>query len=139
MLLTWLVSFAMGALAQSHHNDQVAIKEIIDQQVYHWNQGDLPGYMEGYWPSDSLMFIGKSGITYGYDSTLAHYQQSYPDRASMGTLRLEIVSLDSLSPGASLMVGRWFLARDIGDLQGHFTLLFRKIEGRWYIVKDHSS
>ena len=94
--------------------------------------------MTGYWRSDSLMFIGAE-ITYGYDSTLARYQRRYPDRANMGQLRFEIVSLKSLSPNAYSVVGKWFLNRSAGDIQGHFTLLFRKINGRWYIVQDHSS
>ena len=94
--------------------------------------------MAGYWPSDSLMFVG-SDITYGYDSTLARYQRRYPDRASMGQLRFEIVKQQSLSADAYSVVGKWFLTRSVGDIQEHFTLLFRKINERWYIVQDHSS
>lgn len=95
--------------------------------------------MEGYWRSDSLMFISKTGITYGYDSTLANYQKRYPDRMAMGTLRFDVLSLEALSDDAYFMVGRWSLARDIGDLSGHFTLLFRHLDGQWRIMKDHSS
>jgi hypothetical protein len=31
------------------------------------------------------------------------------------------------------------LKRSIGDVRGHFTLIWRKIKGRWVIVSDHSS
>ncbi|MGB3851014.1 MAG: nuclear transport factor 2 family protein [Tunicatimonas sp.] len=126
------------AQAQSSE-DQGAIQSIMDQQVRCWNEGDLDCFMEGYWRSDSLMFIGKSGITYGYDSTLANYQKRYPDRAAMGTLHFDILSLEALSESAYFMVGRWSLQRSIGDLEGYFTLLFRRIDGQWRIVKDHSS
>ena len=121
--------------------DRVAIQAIMDQQTRCWNEGNLTCFMEGYWRSDSLMFIGKSGITYGFDSTLARYQRRYPDRATMGQLRFEIISLDALSSDAYSMVGKWFLKRDasVGDIDGHFTLLLRKMSGRWYIVQDHSS
>ncbi len=38
------------------------------------------------------------------------------------------------------VVGRWQLARPAaGDLGGHFLLVFRRVEGRWVIVADHSS
>lgn len=119
--------------------DEVAIRAIMDQQVKCWNQGDIDCFMEGYWRSDSLMFIGGNGITYGFDNTLQCYQKVYPDRTAMGTLAFNIVSLERLSPDAYHMVGQWKLARTVGDLSGHFTLVFRKIEDRWFIVKDHSS
>lgn len=119
--------------------DREAIQAIMDQQTRCWNAGDLVCFMEGYWHADSLMFIGKTGITYGFDNTLTRYQDTYPDRANMGKLRFEVVSLDSLSPDACLMVGKWFLTRSVGDINGHFTLLFRKIDEQWCIVKDHSS
>lgn len=119
--------------------DRTAIRAIMDQQVRCWNEGNLACFMEGYWPSDSLMFIGGSGIIYGFDSTLKRYQKTYPDRANMGTLRFEIVSLDFLAEDAGSMVGKYFLTRSVGDANGHFTLLFRKLDGQWYIVQDHSS
>jgi len=36
-------------------------------------------------------------------------------------------------------VGKWHLTRSIGDVGGHFTLLFKKVKNRWVIVADHSS
>ncbi len=111
----------------------------MDQQTRCWNAGDLKCFMEGYWRSDSLMFIGKTGITYGYDSTLVNYRKRYPDRAAMGTLHFDVLSLEALSENVCFMVGRWSLQRSIGDVSGHFTLLFRRIDGQWRIVKDHSS
>ena len=111
----------------------------MDQQTRCWNAGDLKCFMEGYWHSDSLMFISKTGITYGYDSTLARYQRRYPDRAAMGQLRFDVLSLEAVSEDAYFMVGQWSLARSVGDLEGHFTLLFRCIEGKWSIVMDHTS
>ena len=120
-------------------SDEAAIRAIMDQQVRCWNTGDLNCFMEGYWRSDSLMFIGKTGITYGYDNTLANYRKRYPDRAAMGTLHFDVLSLEALSEDAYFMVGRWSLQRSIGDVGGHFTLLFRRMDGQWRIVKDHSS
>jgi hypothetical protein len=54
-----------------------AVKEKIlfsmSEQEKAWNKGDIEGYMAYYWKSDSLKFIGKSGITYGWNTTLLHY------------------------------------------------------------------
>ena len=138
-LIFFVISLLHSPLFAQTAKDRTILQSIMDQQVRCWNEGDIPCFMEGYWQSDSLTFIGGSGITYGFDSTLARYQRRYPDRARMGTLRFEVVSLDFLAQDAGLMVGKWFLTRDVGDVNGHFTLLFRKKDKQWCIVQDHSS
>src|SRR5438552_3257380 len=65
---------------------EAAIRSMLAAQVVEWNRGNIAGYMHGYWESDSLVFIGKHGPTYGFDSTLARYRKSYPDAAHMGKL-----------------------------------------------------
>ncbi|RYG47324.1 MAG: DUF4440 domain-containing protein, partial [Chitinophagaceae bacterium] len=73
------------------------ITEMLSAQEQQWNAGNLEKFMEPYWKSDSLMFIGKSGITYGWDKTLANYKKSYPDTAAMGKLKFEIIEMKRLS------------------------------------------
>jgi ketosteroid isomerase-like protein len=119
--------------------DREEIMGIMAAQSDAWNQGDLKAFMKGYWENDSLVFIGSKGLTYGWDATLAYYQLRYPDRTAMGTLTFDILQLRPAGPGHAFMIGRWHLARTVGDLSGHFSLLWRKIEGKWVIVADHSS
>ena len=117
-----------------------AILQILKRQTDDWNTGRVDRFMVGYWPSDSLTFVGKVGITFGYQATLANYKKRYPDRASMGTLKFDILQLDFPAPDVAYVIGRFHLTRPtIGDADGHFTLLWRKINGRWVIVSDHSS
>ncbi len=85
------------------------------------------------------MFIGKSGVTYGWNNTLKNYQRGYPDTAAMGKLKFTLIRLEKLSRKKYHVVGKWQLFRTAGNLQGHFTLLMRKINGQWKIVADHSS
>lgn len=132
-----------GGLASCSYDsgpsDRIEILAIMDQQEACWNEGDIKCFMEGYWPSDSLMFISKEEITYGYQNTLERYINNYPDRSAMGMLNFNVIELQRLADDAYFMVGEWQLRREIGDIGGHFTLLFRKIDGAWYIVRDHSS
>jgi ketosteroid isomerase-like protein len=96
--------------------------------------------MKGYWQNDSLMFIGKSGVTYGYAQTLANYKKNYPDKDAMGVLKFNLIKVTKLSGDAYYVIGKWHLTREKnGDIGGHYTLLFRKIKGKWVIVADHSS
>lgn len=95
--------------------------------------------MKGYWNSDSLLFVGKNGPKYGYRTTLENYRKSYPDTTVMGKLQFTILKVEALSPDCYFVLGKWQLRRTIGDVSGHYTLIFRKIRGEWVIVADHSS
>ncbi len=139
MWLTVSATFLLSCGTDTGVSDRAEILAIMDKQESCWNEGDIVCFMEGYWPSDSLMFIGSTGVVYGYDNTLDRYLKTYPDRSAMGMLSFDIVDLQQLSTSYFHMVGKWQLKREIGDLDGHFTLLFKKIDGNWYIVRDHSS
>lgn len=137
--LLLLILLAWPAFSQPAQ-DRRAILEILKRQTEDWNAGHVDKFMNGYWPSDSLTFVGKVGITYGYEATLANYKKRYPDRASMGTLKFDILELDFPAPDIAYVIGRFHLTRPkIGDADGHFTLLWRKINKRWVIISDHSS
>lgn len=115
------------------------IRSIMDRQEKAWNTGELEDFMDGYWESDSLMFIGKSGVNRGWQTTLDNYKRSYPDKAAMGTLTFNILTVEVLNRKSAFVVGKWHLAREAGDLEGHYTLLWKKMKGEWVIVADHSS
>lgn len=126
-------------IAVSQSNDETAILKVLEQQTSSWNRGDVEGFMQGYWKDDSLMFIGKSGINWGWQKTLNNYKKSYPDTTSMGRLSFDIILVKKLSVNYYYVVGKWMLKRSIGDLSGYYNLLFQKINGRWLIIADHSS
>jgi hypothetical protein len=57
-----LLACTVDSFGQS--NDELAVRKILNDQSAAWNLGNVEGFMKGYWQNDSLMFIGKSGITY---------------------------------------------------------------------------
>jgi ketosteroid isomerase-like protein len=135
-----LFFFVAPTLRAQSSADRQAILRAMDEQTQAWNAGNLDQFMNGYWQSDSLKFIGSSGITYGWQNTLDRYRKNYPDQASRGSLRFEILSVDLTSKDAAFVIGRFFLTRpQKGDASGYFTLLWRKIGGQWKIVVDHTS
>ena len=116
------------------------IRQVLLTQTAAWNQGDVAGFMRGYWHSDSLVFIGKSGLTYGWQPTLDNYHRNYPDAASMGQLTFTNLRVTPDGATTAHVVGHWHLARPAaGDLEGQFLLVFRYLDGQWVIVADHSS
>jgi len=144
-LVILLTVSAIGSVAQpkplrtSTGGDETAIRRLLDEQTTAWNRGDIDGFMQGYWKNDSLMFIGKSGVTYGWNNTMNNYKKGYPDTVAMGKLAFTIINAKKLSSDYFHITGKFHLQRSIGDLQGYFTLLFRKIKGRWVIISDHTS
>ena len=137
-----LLTFTLGVIflaAHAQSPDQKAILRILHEQTLAWNKGDIDDFMKGYWNNDSLMFVGKSGVTYGYTNTLNNYKKNYSNAGMMGQLSFEILKIKQLSGEYCSVLGKWSLKRNAGDVGGYYTLLFRKINGKWCIVCDHSS
>lgn len=120
-------------------DDNGAIRQLMAKQAEAWNQGDMEGFMHAYWKSDSLTFVGRRGLTYGWEKTLSNYKNSYPVKDSMGTLQFDILQNRIDSPEMARTIGKWTLYRSQDTLSGHFSLVWKRISGDWKIISDHSS
>jgi len=136
-LLLLAVTSSLTSFTQS--KDEIAIRKVLNDQVIAWNNGDIEKFMRGYWKNDSLMFIGAKGIKWGWQTTLDNYKKGYPDTITMGKLSFDLLVVKRLSAEYYFIVGKWTLKRTIGDVGGHFDLLFRKVKGKWVIISDHTS
>jgi len=118
-----------------------SVNEVLNHmkmQEKAWNEGDIKGFMNYYWKSDSLKFIGSKGITYGWQKTLDNYIKSYPTKNDMGILTFTIVEGTQLSEKSIYVIGKWELKKD-KPVGGYFTLLWKLIDDKWVIVADHTS
>jgi ketosteroid isomerase-like protein len=143
-LLTFLLAAATMSFAQSPDpagaaSPEAAIRRLMTDQTAAWNRGNIDDFMKGYWESDSLVFIGKAGPTYGYAAALARYKASYDSPDKMGQLTFSEIKITRLSADYCFVIGKWALKRNAGDVGGTYTLLFRRIGGQWVIVVDHTS
>lgn len=120
-------------------NDRQAILKVLQTQTAAWNAGDIDAFMQGYWKSDSLLFVGASAPVHGWQSTIEHYKQKYKDKAAMGTLTFTILKVDVMDEANAFVLGGWHLERAKDAPGGYFTLWFKKIDGEWKIVCDHTS
>ena len=113
------------------------IKTMLKSQQDCWNNGDIYGFMQGYWNSEKLMFTSlEHKPTYGWQETYKRYKKSYPDKASMGQFDFEIIEIKLVSESRAKLKGRWELIRKDNRPQGKFWLDLRKIEDNWLITKD---
>lgn len=141
ILFVLTILLCQKAFSQNYTAEKLAISQLLIKQQAAWNNGNIEGFMAPYWFSDSLQFIGKKGITFGWQNTLDNYKKSYPDTSAMGQLTFEIVKIDVLAKNNAFVIGKWFLNRQAGkgNLGGYFTLLLKKMKDKWVIVSDHSS
>ena len=123
----------------AQEQDERDIRLVLSNQEECWNAGDIECYMDGYWKSDRLIFIGSSGVTYGWQATLDNYKIRYPDKEAMGILTFEILQMEPLSDDFWSVIGKYRLQRAKDNPSGYFTLLFRRLGNDWVIVSDHTS
>jgi ketosteroid isomerase-like protein len=142
----WL---ALGSLAlaaastlfpqQAKDDPQTAIRILLAAQQSDWNRGDIPAFMAGYWNSPDLTFAGSKGFTRGWQPVLERYEKTYSGKEAMGTLDFTELEIRPLGPDAALVLGRWHLQRQLGDVGGIFTLVLRRFPDGWRIIHDHTT
>lgn len=118
--------------------DKEAIKKVMFDAANAWSEGDIEGFMDSYWKSEKLQFIGKNGITYGWQQTLNNYLNGYPTKDHTGKLTFNILSIDFLAKDLYSLTGEYHLERTVGNAEGIYTLIFKKIADKWVIISDHS-
>lgn len=122
----------------SEATDKKEILTIMKSQEKAWSNHDLEGFMQGYWKNDSLKFYGSSGLTYGWNKTLANYKKGYPTKDHSGTLKFKVNDISKINNNAYFVMGEYHLTRPVGNANGVFMIIFKKINGEWKIIADTS-
>ena len=118
-------------------NEIDAIKKVLTSQQECWNNGDIDGFMQGYWNSEELIFTSLSHKpAYGWKNTLERYKNSYPTKSSMGEFRFEILDIELTSKKTTILNGKWELIRINDHPKGFFWLDLKKFDENWLITKD---
>ncbi len=146
MLKTFSISFIFLIITSANSysqtlkkKDSLKILNVLEQQRIAWNNNDINEFMNGYLKSDKLVFSGSNGPIFGWNFVKVRYLKRYSTKELMGYLSFEINDLFSLSRKVAILLGKFNLQRKNEKLSGYFTLIFKKINGNWYIVSDHTS
>jgi uncharacterized protein (TIGR02246 family) len=111
--------------------------QILQTSAEDWSAGDIERFVSVY--AEDCLFITSSGLTRGRDAVLSRYRQRYPDPQAMGTLQLEVIETRPAPPDGLTVAARWILAYpDRPAASGHTLIVFRRINGQWFIVQDAS-
>ena len=124
---------------QENASEIDAIKQVLTTQQICWNNGDIEGFMLGYWNSEKFKFSWVNGTEYGWENALEKYKISYPTKESMGEFIFEILEVKLTSDTTAILDGEWELIRKNDNPNGSFTYIFKKIENNWLIISDYST
>lgn len=120
-----------------------AVRKMLAVQDEAWNRGDIEGFMQHYWKSDSIRFAGGDSYRHGWQATLDSYKKGYPDPDAMGKLSFDLLEVREMSPDVVYVFGKWKLTRvnEAADKAPHglFTLIVERKDGAWVITRDHTS
>ena len=138
LIISYLNIISSGiVLAQA--KEVAAIQQLLKNQQVDWNNGDIEGFMQGYWNADSLVFVGKSGLTWGWEPVLNNYQKNYNSTEKIGKLYFDIFKIKILSKQSAYVIGKWKIDRKDNSTYGYFLLVCQKIKNKWKIVADHTN
>ncbi|WP_341216572.1 nuclear transport factor 2 family protein [uncultured Wocania sp.] len=139
ILLLCLVTFLHSNGQSTESQDKKSIEKVLKKQRIAWSKNNIEEFMEGYWKSDSLKFYGSNGVTYGWQNTLERYKKAYPTKDHTGILNFKINDISKINEGAYFVMGEYHLKRNVGNANGIFMIIFKKINGEWKIIADTSS
>lgn len=130
--------FVQYVNGQSSEDDMASIRGIMEMQEKAWSNNDIEGFMEGYQKSDSITYFGSGGIRRGYQAMLDSYKERYPTKAHTGTLKFVLRDISKINADVYWVMGEYHLTRALGDANGTFMVIFKRINGLWKIIADSS-
>ena len=137
-LVVFILLLSISCTTTNQERDKKEIMTILNLQQEAWSQNDLEGFMEGYWKSDSLFFYSGAQLKNGWQQTLNSYQKNYPNIASTGNLKFKIAKIAPIDSESYFVMGEYILTRQVGNSNGTFMIIFKKINGEWKIIADSS-
>jgi ketosteroid isomerase-like protein len=142
LLFILIISASVFVTSFAQSKDEKAkndIRKVMNEQVAAWNNGDIDGFMKGYWNSSEMTFVSGTNVTKGWQPTLERYKKGYDSKAKMGVLTFSDLDITILSKKSAVVLGKWSLQREKDNPNGLFTLTFRKLKEGWRIILDHTS
>ena len=71
-------------------------------------------------------------------STMTVVTNGYPSKEHTGELNFVIHEISPIQDESYYVMGEYHLTRTVGDANGVFMIIFKKIDGAWKIIADTS-
>jgi ketosteroid isomerase-like protein len=120
-------------------DDDRAVRGVLMAQRDAWNRGDLDAFMAGYAHSEDLVFTAGGQIRHGWQETYDKYKAKYVDKATMGHLEFELLSVQPLGADGAIVLGKWALTDTPVAAHGVFSVALARDSTGWHVVHDHTT
>lgn len=129
----------MQAQANSAAADETLISTLLNGMARAWCEGDIEVMFASYWRDAGLRYANGAAVVRGFDAVCDNFRGRFSDRATMGQLSFSELEVEKLGPDVATAFGRWHIEREAGPAEGLFTLVLKRMGGRWLITSDHAS
>lgn len=116
-----------------------AAKATVLAQAAAWNDGDLAGFMNGFWNNPEFVLIAGPRETKGWQETYALYRQAYGESGDLGRLIYHDLDAKLLDADTAAVSGRYDYLRGAATSSGVMSLVLRRFEGAWRVVRQQTS
>ena len=115
------------------------VVQAMDGMVMAWNDQKLEEALSYYWNSPDLVWINRTGVDKGYQPIFYAYLQDFQDRSKMGTYTYKLLHEEVLGSNAVFTTIEWKITMAEDTIGGVSSFIWKKIDGRWVITKEHAS
>ncbi len=142
-ILTFLL-LAITLPAFADDADEQAIKQIIADIKYGWENGDGTPFRQHFLDFEGARYVESGGQNEGLDDLVTHHVE--PEKDALEFLSLDFANIDvhfehnfAWALANTRVKGKVRKSGKTFDKAGYQTFLFRKIDGSWKVVHTHSS
>jgi uncharacterized protein (TIGR02246 family) len=114
--------------------------EVLDGAAGSWNRRDLEAFLSDYPEDRRATFVSRQGVLHGRAEIRERYVPRFSSEAPRDSLSFENVEADALAPDVVHVIAWYRLTR--GDslvTRAPTSLVLIRVDGRWLILKDHTS
>lgn len=136
-----LILFAVsGTSAQTRTDPLADVKAALDAQVKAWNAGALERSASVYHDSPEMLWVNRTGIRKGNQLIQASFRRPQNSGPRQGLYSYEPLHITQLSPNCVYFVIRWNLETSgRRSVTGVTSLVWKRINKKWFIVAEHAS
>ncbi len=128
-----------GCGVASTADDEALVRAVFEDGAKAWSQGNIDGYLDGYWKSEKLRWVSDGTIIEGWAEVEEAFKKRFDKAENIGVLTASDLDIEILSATDALVFGVWTQETEAATRTGFFTVHLKKIDGRWKIISDHSS
>ncbi len=137
----WLLLTLLAGGCGERPPDALAVVDtMMDRGAEAWNRGDFEAFVGDYAPESTTTFVSGGRVQHGFEWIRQNYAPVFAPDAARDSLRFESLEGRALDDDYLLATARYVLFRgDSVTSSGPFTLVLKRISGRWKIIHDHTS